>query len=77
MVLVLGNGKRLARSARRKSLYVTTRLRLGQFIRQLSAWQRATASWHNLATLNECYLKDLGLSRHDIPPDSSPPFRPW
>lgn len=76
MVLVLGNGKSRA-ARRRKSLYVIARLRLAWLIRLLSAWRRNAASGRCLATLNEYYLKDIGLSRHDMPPDSSPPFRLW
>jgi len=76
MVLVLGSGK--SRTARRRtSLYVIARLRLAWLIRRLCAWRRDAASWQHLAMLNEYYLKDIGLSRHDIPPDSSPPFRLW
>lgn len=43
----------------------------------LSVWRRDAASSQQLASLNEYYLKDLGLSRHDFPPDSFPPFRLW
>jgi uncharacterized protein YjiS (DUF1127 family) len=74
MVLVLGSGKSRA-ARRRKSLYVIARLR--RLIRRLIAWRRNAASQRDLATLNEYYLKDLGLSRHDLPPDSSSPFRLW
>ena len=78
MVLVLGSGKSLAHTARRrKSLFAIARLRLEWLINWLSAWRRDAASWRCLATLNEYYLKDIGLSRHDMPPDSSPPFRLW
>jgi uncharacterized protein YjiS (DUF1127 family) len=78
MVLVLGSGKGLARRARRrKSLYVIARPRLAWLIDLLFAWRHDAASWRDLATLNEHYLKDIGLSRHDMPPDSSPPLRQW
>ena len=83
MVLVLESGKSVARTARtaasrpdrRTSLCAIVRLRW--LIRWLSAWRQNAASWRHLATLNDCYLKDLGLSRHDFPPDSFPPFRLW
>lgn len=76
MVLVLGSGK--SRTARRRtSLYVIARLRLAWLICLLSAWRRDAASSQQLASLNEYYLKDLGLSRHDFPPDSFPPIRLW
>ena len=76
MVLVLGSGK--CRTARqRKSLHVIARLRWVWLIRRLSAWRQDAASGRDLAMLNEYYLKDIGLSRHDVPPDSSPPFRLW
>ncbi|MBA4095740.1 MAG: hypothetical protein C0484_03090 [Rhodospirillum sp.] len=82
MVLVLGSGKSVTRTtrpaasrlARPKSRAV---LRLRWLIRWLSAWRRNAASWRQLATLNDYYLRDLGLSRHDFPPSSSPPFRLW
>jgi uncharacterized protein YjiS (DUF1127 family) len=76
LVLVLGSGK--SRTARqRKSIDVIACSRFAGLIRLLSAWRRIAASQRDLATLNEYYLKDIGLSRHDVPPDSSPPFRLW
>ena len=76
MVLVLGSWKsRTAR--RRKSLHVIARLRWAWLISLYSAWRQNAASQRDLATLNEYYLKDIGLSRHDILWDSSPPFRLW
>jgi uncharacterized protein YjiS (DUF1127 family) len=83
MVLVLGSGKSVAHTA----LPAASRpdrlespcaiLRLRRVVHWLSTWRRNAASWRHLATLNDYYLKDLGLSRHDFPPDSSPPFRLW
>jgi uncharacterized protein YjiS (DUF1127 family) len=76
MVLVLGSGRSRGRTARRrKSLSIIARLRW--LIDLMSTWRRDAANRRYLATLNEYNLKDLGLSRHDLPPDSSPPFRLW
>jgi uncharacterized protein YjiS (DUF1127 family) len=76
MVLVLGN-ERSRTARRRKSLSIIARLRLAWLIRLVYAWRRNAASGRCLATLNEYYLRDIGLSRHDMPPDSSRPFRLW
>lgn len=78
MVLVLSSVKNVRparRAASRPSRRAIARLRW--LIRLLSEWRRNAASRRNLATLNEYYLKDIGLSRHDILPDSSPPCRLW
>jgi uncharacterized protein YjiS (DUF1127 family) len=80
MVLVLGSAKNVRparQAASRPSRSPCAIVRLRWLIRRLSEWRRNAASWRHLATLNEYYLKDVGLSRHDIPPDSSPPFRLW
>jgi uncharacterized protein YjiS (DUF1127 family) len=82
MVLVLGSDKNVARTARPAPsrpdrLKSRAIVRLRWLIRWLSAWRQNAASWRQLATLNDYYLKDLGLSRHDFPPDSSPPLRQW
>ena len=82
MVLVLGSDKSVACTARPAAsrpgrLKSRAIVRLRRLIHWLSTWRRNAASWRHLATLNDYYLKDLGLSRHDFPPDSSPPFRLW
>jgi uncharacterized protein YjiS (DUF1127 family) len=87
MVLVLGSGKNVrtvrtappaaGRPGRLRSLCAIGRRWLAWNIHRLSAWREIAASQRDLATLNEYYLKDLGLSRHDFPPDSSPPSRLW
>jgi uncharacterized protein YjiS (DUF1127 family) len=81
MVLVLERGKSPVRASRsaasRQGISLSAIARLRWLIRLLSAWRRSAADRRHLATLNEYYLKDLGLSRHDFPPDSFPPFRLW
>ena len=81
MVLVLGSGKsvtaRPAASRPDRGTSPCAIAGLRWLIRRLSAWRQNAASWRHLETLNDYYLKDLGLSRHDFPPDSFPPFRLW
>lgn len=43
----------------------------------VSAWRRDVAERRCLAGLRDYYLKDIGLSRDDVAPDSRPPFRSW
>ena len=82
MVLVLGSDKSVACTARPAAsrpgrLKSRAIVRLRRLIHWFSTWRRNAASGRHLATLSDYYLKDLGLSRHDFPPDSSPPFRLW
>jgi uncharacterized protein YjiS (DUF1127 family) len=82
MVLVLGSDRSVACTARPAAsrpdrLRSRAIVRLRRLIHWLSAWRQNAASWRHLETLNDYYLKDLGLSRHDFPPDSFPPFRLW
>jgi uncharacterized protein YjiS (DUF1127 family) len=73
MVLVQGSGnpKIVPR------VIAIVRLRFAWPIHWFSAWRRDVADRRYLATLNEYSLKDIGLTRRDVAPDSSPPIRLW
>ena len=67
---------RLSAAVRRRVIAIG-RLRFAWPIHWFSAWRQNAASRRHLAALNEYYLKDIGLTRHDMAPNSSPPSRLW
>jgi uncharacterized protein YjiS (DUF1127 family) len=87
MAMVLVQGSRnpkvfLAQRARLSDVICARVIAIGRRrfawpIHRFSAWRQDAASRRCLATLNEYYLKDIGLTRHDMAPDSCSPSRLW
>jgi uncharacterized protein YjiS (DUF1127 family) len=50
---------------------------LSWLIDGLWEWRHAAADWRYLAGLNDYYLRDLGLSRHDVDQDAMSRDRFW